>query len=124
MFGNRNAGAASGNSLEAEAEQLAEFHALQTSLLRSALERLAPGGRLVYSTCSMEPEENEQVVEEALRGLDGLRRDVGDEAARGLGGKLVGGCERENLFDGDGYFRTTPGVLGTDGFFAAVIQRA
>src|SRR5277367_6649914 len=83
-------------------EQLKEFHALQTSLLRSALQQLAPGGRLVYSTCSMEPEENEQVVEQALRGVDGLRREVGVAAARGLRGVLAADFESASLFDGNG----------------------
>ena len=106
-----------------KAEQLAEFHALQTALLRSALQRLAPGGRLVYSTCSIEPEENEQVVEEALRGSSGFRSDVGGEIARSLFGKLAPGCEAAKLFDRDGYFRTTPGALEVDGFFAAVIAK-
>ncbi len=105
-------------------EQLAEFHVLQVSLLKSALERLVPGGRLVYSTCSMEPEENEQVVEEALRLATGLRRSVGNELARGLVSKLVSGREGANLFDRDGYFRTTPDALETDGFFAAVIGKS
>ncbi len=36
----------------------------QTRMLKIALENLAPGGRLVYSTCSLEPEENEAVVEQ------------------------------------------------------------
>ena len=39
-------------------EQLAEFHRLQVAILTSALDALAPGGRLVYATCSLEPEEN------------------------------------------------------------------
>ena len=60
-------------------QQLAEFHSLQSALLKSALERLAPGGRLVYSTCSLEAEENERVVEEVLRNVRGVRRvDVGE----------------------------------------------
>ena len=106
-----------------KSEQLAEFHALQTALLKSALQQLAPGGRLVYSTCSMEPEENERVVEEALRGSSGFRSDVGSEIARSLFGKLAPGCEAAKLFDRDGYFRTTPGALEVDGFFAAVIAK-
>jgi 16S rRNA (cytosine967-C5)-methyltransferase len=104
--------------------QLKEFHALQVSLLKSALNQLAPGGRLVYSTCSMEPEENEQVVDEALRGVGGLKRNEGNEVAHGLKGKLISTREAETLFDRDGYFRTTPGPLETDGFFAAIITKS
>ena len=104
-------------------EQLAEFQTLQISLLKSALQQLAPGGRLVYSTCSMEPEENEQVVNEALRATGGFQRNLTSESAYGLKDKLVPGREQKSLFDRDGYFRTTPGALETDGFFAAVISR-
>jgi 16S rRNA (cytosine967-C5)-methyltransferase len=103
-------------------EQLAEFHALQTALLKSALERLVPGGRLVYSTCSMEPEENEQVVEEALRNISGFALNAASEMSHGLKDNLVPGSESANLFDRDGFFRTTPGSLETDGFFAAIIS--
>jgi 16S rRNA (cytosine967-C5)-methyltransferase len=105
-------------------EQLAEFHALQTALLKSALERLVPGGRLVYSTCSMEPEENEQVVEEALRNISGFALNAGSEMSHGLKDNLVPGSESANLFDRGGFFRTTPGPLKTDGFFAAIISRS
>jgi 16S rRNA (cytosine967-C5)-methyltransferase len=104
-------------------EQFAEFHALQVSLLKSALERLAPGGCLVYSTCSLEPEENEHVVQEALRGTAGLERRVGNEVARALEDKLVAGRDEKSLFDREGYFRTTPDALETDGFFAAIISK-
>jgi 16S rRNA (cytosine967-C5)-methyltransferase len=43
---------------------LLELHDKQVSLLRNALERLRRGGRLVYSTCSLEDEENRQVIRE------------------------------------------------------------
>ena len=43
---------------------LVDLHAKQVALVRQALEQLCPGGRLVYSTCSLEPEENEQVIQE------------------------------------------------------------
>jgi len=43
-------------------EKVLELQRLQRALLASAMERLAPGGRLVYATCSLEQEENEEVV--------------------------------------------------------------
>lgn len=46
-------------------EDFAGLQRRQTAMLRNALQRLAPGGRLVYSTCSLEPEENEEVVKAA-----------------------------------------------------------
>jgi 16S rRNA (cytosine967-C5)-methyltransferase len=42
---------------------LARFAAVQSAILRHALEHLKPAGRLVYSTCSLECEENEKVIE-------------------------------------------------------------
>lgn len=45
---------------------------LQTRLLLLACERIAPGGRIVYSTCSMEPEENRGVVDTVLRAFPGF----------------------------------------------------
>lgn len=67
-------------------EALARLHALQVELLRRALDRLAPGGRLVYSTCSLEPEENEHVVREVLGRLPEqvVRRLPGREAGDGF----------------------------------------
>lgn len=43
---------------------LADLHAKQVALVRQALQHLCPGGRLVYSTCSLEKEENEDVIQE------------------------------------------------------------
>jgi len=43
---------------------LTDLHARQVALVRRALEHLCPGGRLVYSTCSLEREENQDVIEE------------------------------------------------------------
>lgn len=45
---------------------IAELAGVQSTLLDVALDRLAAGGQLVYSTCSIEPEENEQIVRRAL----------------------------------------------------------
>jgi 16S rRNA (cytosine967-C5)-methyltransferase len=105
-------------------EQLAEFHKLQASLLTNAVEMLKPGGRLVYSACSMEPEENEKVVEEVLETNDGVRLVVGSAAAESLRDRLVDGVDASSLFGGDGYFRTSPEVQHADGFFAAILEKA
>lgn len=49
--------------------ELPELVALQTRLLLNACELAGPGGRVVYSTCSLEPEENRGVVQAVLQGL-------------------------------------------------------
>ena len=56
-----------------QAHDVAELSALQTRLLRQAVERLSPAGRVVYSTCSIEPEENRAVVDAVLRDTPALR---------------------------------------------------
>ncbi|MEO8429256.1 MAG: 16S rRNA (cytosine(967)-C(5))-methyltransferase RsmB [Verrucomicrobiota bacterium] len=48
-------------------EEIERLRATQLELLQSAAPRLKPGGRLVYSTCSLEPQENKEVVKEFLR---------------------------------------------------------
>jgi len=88
--------------------QLAESHRLQSLMLQTALSKLARGGRLVYSTCSIEPEENEEVVAGALKREAGVRRAP---------------VSAPELFDADGYFHTSPAVQRTDGFFAALIEK-
>jgi 16S rRNA (cytosine967-C5)-methyltransferase len=89
----------------------------QSQILRNALEVLAPGGRLVYATCSLEPEENEGVVEKVLGEIQGFRLVTPAELS----------CEFPDLramFDARGYFRTRPDLHSVDGFFAAVIARS
>jgi 16S rRNA (cytosine967-C5)-methyltransferase len=54
-------------------QDVARLAALQKELLREALRLLAPGGRLVYSTCSVEKEENGDVVQAALAGAGNVR---------------------------------------------------
>ena len=48
-------------------DDLNDLHAKQVALLRAALQQLAPEGRAVYSSCSLEPEENQAAVEEVLQ---------------------------------------------------------
>jgi 16S rRNA (cytosine967-C5)-methyltransferase len=63
---------------------LVELHAKQLALVRQALEHLCPGGRLLYSTCSLEKEENELVVEEIPGAWQITRRLPGLEAGDGF----------------------------------------
>ncbi|HXQ26757.1 MAG TPA: 16S rRNA (cytosine(967)-C(5))-methyltransferase RsmB [Candidatus Acidoferrales bacterium] len=104
------------------AEQLADFHQLQRGLLQTAIAQLAPGGRIVYSTCSFEPEENEEVVAEVLESAAGIRRAPASELAQALQPHLAPAVNVESLFANDGYFRTSPPIQHTDGFFAAILQ--
>ena len=66
-----------------KASDLIDLQVKQVALLRHALEQLCPGGRLVYSTCSLEPEENRQVLEavggrwESTERLPGLNEGDG-----------------------------------------------
>lgn len=53
-------------------DDIPELAELQVRLLRAAISRLSAGGRLVYSTCSIEPDENRAVVDEAFREFPAL----------------------------------------------------
>ena len=59
-----------------QAQDFAFLHCRQVALLTNALERLAPGGRLVYSTCSLEREENEDVIAEVGAHVERLWRRI------------------------------------------------
>jgi 16S rRNA (cytosine967-C5)-methyltransferase len=103
------------------AQDLSDLHDRQARLLRNALPQLAAGGRLVYSTCSLEPEENELVVREVLNTFGDSYQLVDPRPA--IQGSLRESVRAESLVGPDMFFRTFPGEHGTDGFFAAVIER-
>jgi len=102
---------------------LVDLHAKQVAILRAALQHLAPGGRAVYSTCSLEPEENEAVVEEVLRASESWRLvDCRIELQRLKETEELAAGNMDMLVAGP-FLRTIPGVHPCDGFFAAVLVR-
>jgi 16S rRNA (cytosine967-C5)-methyltransferase len=105
-------------------KDLNELHTKQVAILRAALQQVAPGGRAVYSTCSLEREENEAVVEEVLRNRAGYRlRDCREELDRLRSAGELAWDNPASLLSGR-FLRTIPGVHPCDGFFAAVIERS
>jgi 16S rRNA (cytosine967-C5)-methyltransferase len=103
--------------------QLDEFHRLQAAILRNAIANAAAGARILYSTCSMEPEENERVIEAVVSeaGRQRFRWASAAEAIDALAPHLAEGVKVTDLFDKMGAFRTFPPRDGTDGFFAALL---
>jgi 16S rRNA (cytosine967-C5)-methyltransferase len=103
--------------------------ARQREILSAALARLRPGGRLLYSTCSLEPEENEEVVKSVLAQSDTQARLRPLSIAELLETLRSSGLLRDNadhlnqLVRGD-TLRTLPGAnFQADGFFAAAFAR-
>jgi 16S rRNA (cytosine967-C5)-methyltransferase len=93
---------------------LDELTAKQGAILESASRLVKPGGRVVYATCSLLPEENEGVVERFLASHPGWTVRNAPEI---LGRQGVTGV-------GDGPFLSLlPHLHGTDGFFAAVLEK-
>jgi len=91
--------------------------------LRAALRQLGPGGRAVYSTCSLEREECETVVETVLREAPGcMLRDCREELPRLHAAGELAWNDVDSLLSGK-FLRTIPGMHPCDGFFAAVVLR-
>jgi 16S rRNA (cytosine967-C5)-methyltransferase len=94
-------------------EGLAELVTKQAAILRAAATLLKPGGRLVYATCSILPDENEQIVSGFLEAHPGFQAvSVAEELARA---KIA--------LDTGPMLRLLPHVHGCDGFFAAIVER-
>jgi 16S rRNA (cytosine967-C5)-methyltransferase len=94
-------------------EDLGRAAALQRELLEGVAGAVAKGGLLVYSTCSLEPEETDEVIAGFLAVHPEFRLDD-------LRGVVPGDAD---LVDGPGYVRAWPHRHGTDGFFVARLRR-
>ena len=101
-------------------EDLNEAQRSQIAMLRNALWSAGKSGRVVYSTCSLEPEENENVVAAALAEAPEWQVISGQAI---LAPHLREAASVEKLFESGGFFRTFPPEHGTDGFFTAVLAR-
>jgi 16S rRNA (cytosine967-C5)-methyltransferase len=92
-----------------EEKDLGELHDKQLRILKNASKLVKSGGKLVYSTCSLEKEENEAVSVEFLEehpDFGPVRPDVPEE-----------------FINPEGFARTFPHRDGMDGFFIAVFER-
>jgi 16S rRNA (cytosine967-C5)-methyltransferase len=93
---------------------LTKLAAAELTMLQHAAALVAPGGRLVYATCSSEPEENEAVADIFLAGA----RLFSPADARAIAPALP-----KALVDARGHLRTQPHLHALDAFFGAVFER-
>ena len=96
-------------------EKLDEYTALQSSILKSASRLVASGGRLIYATCSMLQEENEQQAENFQENNNDFKPLSLKEIWSTFSDKP---CPAEN-----NHLKLTPAQHNTDGFFLAVWQK-
>jgi 16S rRNA (cytosine967-C5)-methyltransferase len=106
-------------------EDLARHAQRQRAILSGALRRLAPGSRLLYSTCSLEPEENQRVIEAVIPTAAARQLPIAPFIAQlGDSGILQPEVAARLLktATSDGALRTLPGIHPCDGFYAAVLE--
>ena len=97
--------------------ELARVNAVQGSVLRAAARLVKPGGRIVYATCSLLTVENQTVVEQFLRENEQFVAVPVTEVLTRQG------IEIDHAGRFAPYFVMLPHLHGTDGFFAAVLER-
>jgi len=93
-------------------EDLVRLAEVQREMLARAAVAVRPGGRLVYATCSSEPEENQAVVAAFLEAQPAFVRR-----------SAAGGRVPDALLDADGQLVTRPDPHGLEAFFGAVLDR-
>lgn len=93
-------------------ESVAELTVKQASILAASSKLVKPGGRLVYATCSLLPEENEDIVTAFLAANPRFQLKNASEVLKN---------QQINVDTGE-YLRLNPADHATDGFFAAVME--
>lgn len=91
----------------------ARMAAIQSRMLDNAAALVRPGGAVVYSVCSIAPEEGERVVDGFLASHDDFEIDR----------SVASRDEFRNVIDARGFMKTRPDLGGLDGFFAARLIR-
>jgi 16S rRNA (cytosine967-C5)-methyltransferase len=108
-------------------EDLARQAERQRAILAAAVRAVRRGGRVVYSTCSLEPEENEQVVAAVLAANPNARLVPLASRIEALLSEAIltpSGAKRlHHCLTPEGALRLFPGAFHTDGFFIALIER-
>ena len=106
----------SDSRLRKNGEDISALAAIQRELLISAYNALKPGGRLVYSTCTLSHEENRNQREWFLNAFPDMKPQAFD-------GKLSGLTEEEKKEASAGALELLPYVHETDGFFIACFKK-
>ena len=97
-------------------EKLAEYCTIQKELLAEAWGYVKPGGRLVYMTCSVFPEENEEQINDFMTSTEGAKLlDYKDF--------ISGNCP-QSLSGLNGTLQLSPHKHNCDGFFVAILERS
>jgi 16S rRNA (cytosine967-C5)-methyltransferase len=108
-------------------EDLTRQSQRQRELLTAALRLLRPGGRVVYSTCSLEPEENEEVIAAVLAATPHAHQLSLEDTLDALAGQRIlttAAAQRLRAsITPEGALRLLPGAFQTDGFFVALIEK-
>jgi 16S rRNA (cytosine967-C5)-methyltransferase len=111
--------------LRLQPEEFTRQQERQIAILRAAFKHLAPNGRLLYSTCSLEPEENEDVIAHLMAENKHVEIIPVNERIREL--QTAGSVHEQGAahllqyaMRGD-FLRTLPGISPCDGFFAALL---
>jgi 16S rRNA (cytosine967-C5)-methyltransferase len=96
-------------------QDIAKLAALQEQMLRHALTLVKPGGMVVFSNCSLDPSEGEDMIGRVLQS---------DPSVTRVPAKKEDWLGMEQVINRDGDLRTTPDMFGgVDGFFASVLVK-